>query len=86
MKVIATNKYEELHLRDSELQRVPTEGETFEISEKRFELLGNAEKNPYRAVFVKKLEEIKEETKEIETAKKEPKTEKAVKKTTKKNK
>ena len=82
MKVIATNKYEELHLRDSELKRVPTEGETFEISEKRFELLGNAEKNPYRVVFVKKLEEPKE----IETAKKEPKTEKAVKKTTKKNK
>lgn len=75
MKVRATNKYEELKLQDNELKRIPKEGEEFEVSEERFEVLTKT--NSFGVVFVEKVEEI-------ETAKKEVKTEKAVKKTTKK--
>ncbi|WP_405317585.1 hypothetical protein [Faecalibacillus faecis] len=77
MKVKATNKYEEKGIQDNELGRIPKEGEVFEISKERYEVLTKS--NSYGLVFVEKVEEI-------ETAKKEVKTEKAVKKTTKKSK
>lgn len=77
MLVEATNKYEELKIKDKELNRVPKEGEKFEVTEERFKVL--SKNNKYNATFVKKVEEI-------ETAKKEIKAETAVKKTTKKTK
>lgn len=75
MKVKATNKYEEMNLKDIELDRIPKAGEEFEVSKERFEVLTKT--NKYNAVFVEKVEEI-------EVAKKEVKVEKAVKKTAKK--
>lgn len=80
MLVEATNKYEELKIKDKELNRVPKEGEKFEVTEERFKVL--SKNNKYNAAFVKKVEEI-------ETAKKEIKAETAetaVKETTKKTK
>lgn len=75
MKVRATKKYEELKVDDAELKRMPKEGEEFEVSEERFNILnGN---NSYKVIFVEKVEEI-------ETAVKKEKTEKTIKKTTKK--
>lgn len=85
MKVIATKEYEERKVMDAELHRIPIEGEEFEITEERYEILTG--KNPYGAIFVIKKEEKVAGAKDepIETAKKTaPKTEKAVKKTTKK--
>ena len=75
MLVEATNKYEELNLRDKELNRIPKTGEKFEVTEERFEVL--SKNNKYNAAFVKRVEEI-------EIAKKEIKVETAVKKTKKK--
>lgn len=77
MLVEATNKYEELNLRDKELNRIPKIGEKFEVTEERFEVL--SKNNKYNVAFVKKVEEI-------EIAKKEIKAETAVKKTKKKTK
>ncbi len=77
MLVEATNKYEELKLKDKELNRIPKAGEKFEVTEERFEVLSKS--NKYNTAFVKKVEEI-------ETAKKEIKAETAVKKTKKKSK
>lgn len=82
MKVIATNKYKELGLEDANLQRIPMEGEELEITEERYKVLSGD--NPYKAIFVKPLEEVLNKVEEkVETAKKEIKKEKAVKKTTK---
>jgi len=78
MKVRATNKYKELGLQDNELGRIPEEGEEFEVSKERYEVLTKT--NSFDVVFVKKVEEDKE----VETATKKVRTEKAVKKTTKK--
>lgn len=75
MKVKATNRYEEMNLKDIELDRIPKAGEEFEVSKERFEVLTKT--NKYNVVFVEKVEEI-------EIAKKEVKVEKAVKKTAKK--
>lgn len=75
MKVKATNKYEEMNLKDIELDRIPKAGEEFEVSKERFEVLTKT--NKYNAIFVEKVEEI-------EVAKKEVKAEKAVKKPAKK--
>lgn len=77
MKVIATDKYEKLNIKDNELGRIPKQGEEFEISEERFKVL--TQTNKFNIVFVEKVEEV-------ETAVKKVKTEKAVKKTTKKSK
>ena len=77
MKVIATDKYEKLNIKDNELGRIPKQGEEFEVSEERFKVL--TQTNKFNAVFVEKVEEV-------ETAVKKVKTEKAVKKTTKKSK
>lgn len=78
MLVKATDQYQKSNLQDNELGRIPKEGEQWEISEERFEVLTKT--NKYNVVFVEKVEE----TKEVETAVKKVKTEKAVKKTIKK--
>ncbi len=80
MLVQATNKYKELNLKDNELGRIPNEGETFEVTEERYKVL--TQTNKFNAVFVEKVEEVKE----IETATKKTKTETAVKKPRKKTK
>ena len=74
MIVKATDAYEKRNLKDAELKRIPKEGEKFEVSKERFEVLTKT--NNFKAVFVEKVEEI-------ETATKKVKIEKAVKKTTK---
>lgn len=81
MLVKATDKYEKLNLQDNELGRIPKEGEQFEVSQERYEVL--TQTNKFNEVFVEKVEE----TKEAETATKKVKIEKAVKKiaTKKKN-
>lgn len=78
MLVKATDKYQKLNLQDNELGRIPKEGEQWDISKERYEVLTKT--NKFNAVFVEKVEE----TEEVETATKKVKTEKAVKKTTKK--
>ena len=80
MLVKATNKYKELNLKDNELGRIPKEGEQFEVTEERYKVL--TQTNKFNAVFVEKVEEVKE----VETATKKVKTETAVKKTRKKTK
>lgn len=76
MLVRATDKYEELNLKDNELNRIPKKGEVWEVSEERFEVLTKT--NKFKIEFVEKVEE----TKGIETAINKIETEKAVKKTT----
>ena len=56
MKVKATNEYEKRNLQDAELKRVPKQGEIFEVSKERFEILNG--KNRFNAVFVEKVEEV----------------------------
>ena len=68
MRVKATNKYKELNLIDNELKRMPEEGEEFEISEERFEVL--TETNKFNEVFVEKVEEQTNSTKKKTTRKK----------------
>lgn len=80
MLVKATDKYTKLNLKDNELNRIPKEGEEFEVSEARYKVLTKT--NSFGVAFVEKVEVAKE----VETAKKEVKTEKAVKKITKKSK
>lgn len=80
MLVKATNKYKELNLKDNELGRIPKEGEQFEVTKERYKVL--TQTNRFNAVFVEKVEEVKE----VETATKKVKTETAVKKTRKKTK
>lgn len=75
MLVKATDKYEKLNLKDIELNRIPKEGEKWEVSEERYKVLTKT--NKFNTVFVEKVEKVKE----VETAVKEVKTEKAVKKT-----
>lgn len=62
MLVKATKKYKELNLKDNELGRIPNEGEQFEITEERYKVLTQI--NKFNAVFVEKVEEVKE----VETA------------------
>lgn len=83
MKVVATNKYQEMNITDATLGRIPIEGEEFEITEERYHVLsGN---NDFNAVFVTPKEEyIAAKRKVVETAKKIVKKETAAKKTTKK--
>lgn len=78
MLVKATNKYEELNLKDNELGRIPKQGEQWEVTEERYKVL--TQNNGFNEVFVEKLEEVKE----VETERKKAKTEIAIKKTRKK--
>ena len=61
MKVRALNTYSELKIEDNELGRIPEEGEEFEITEERADvLLGN---NDYGVAFVEVVESEKEDKK-----------------------
>lgn len=78
MLVRATDKYEKLNLKDNELGRMPKEGEEFEVSKERFEVLTKT--NKYKAVFVEKVEMVETATKEVEaeTAVKKTRTVKSI--------
>lgn len=79
MKVKATGEYQKRNITDGEQGRILQEGEIFEVSEERFNVLnGN---NAFGLVFVERLEDEKKETAT-------PKVKKTVakKKTTKKDK
>lgn len=67
MLVKATNKYKELNITDKELNKIPEEGEEFEVTEERFNVLTEA--NQYNVVFVEKVEEKETEDKDIKTKK-----------------
>lgn len=75
MLVKATNKYKELNLKDNELGRIPEAGEQWEITEERYKVL--TQTNKYNAVFVEKVEKVKE----VETTTKKVKAGTVVKKT-----
>ena len=65
MLVRATDKYEKLNLKDNELNRIPKEGEQWEVSGERYEILkGN---NTFKTVFVEAVETVRESI-EVETA------------------
>lgn len=55
MLVKATNKYKELNITDKELNKIPEEGEEFEVTEERYKVLTKT--NQYKVVFVEKVEE-----------------------------
>ena len=56
-KVIALDAFKKNNIKAKELDRIPNDGEIFEVSEERLQiLLGD---NPYKKVFVKVLEEPK---------------------------
>lgn len=59
MLVRATDKYEELNVKDIELDEKPEKGREWEITEERFEVL--TKNNPYNAVFVEKVRKKKTE-------------------------
>ena len=61
MKVRATNEYQKGQIPDNELGFVPVEGYEWEVDEARYEILSNPDKNGYKKVFVKKVEEKKVE-------------------------
>lgn len=61
MKVRATNEYVKLNLQDKELNRIPVEGEVFEVSKERYEVLTKT--NTFGVVFVEKVEEVETATK-----------------------
>lgn len=54
MLVKATNKYKELNIADKELNKIPEEGEEFEVTEERYKVLTKT--NQYKVVFVEKVE------------------------------
>lgn len=54
MLVKATNKYKELNITDKELNKIPEEGEEFEVTEERYKVLTKT--NQYKIVFVEKVE------------------------------
>lgn len=57
--VEALDTYEKNNIKDNELDRIPSVGERFEVTESRLNvLLGN---NPHKKVFVKVVEDNKEE-------------------------
>lgn len=53
MVVKATDKYEKYNLKDKELNRVPKEGEIFEVSKERYEVLTKT--NKFNVKFVEKV-------------------------------
>jgi hypothetical protein len=60
MLVKATNKYKELNIADKELNKIPEEGEEFEVTEERYKVLTKT--NQYKVVFVEKVEAEKNQT------------------------
>lgn len=63
MLVKATNKYKELNVKDSQLDRIPEAGEKFEVTEERFKVL--TETNQYNVAFVEKVKEKETEDNNI---------------------
>lgn len=63
MKVRATAEYEKRNLKDAELDKIPKEGEEFEVTEERYRILSG--KNPFKVKFVEKVEEPKIDKEEI---------------------
>lgn len=79
MKVKATKEYVNRNLKDKDLDKIPKEGEVFEVTDDRYKVLhGN---NPWNAIFVEKVNEISVEQNIIE-----PRVETATKKRTAKKK
>lgn len=76
-KVIALNTYETLNIKDNVLNKVLPEGFEFEVDDDRLKVLLGA--NPFKKVFVKLAEEVKEEKQETEETPK-PKKRKSNKK------
>ena len=64
MLVKATDKYEKLNIQDNELGRIPKEGEQWEVSEERYEVLTKT--NKYNTVFVEKVRAKKPKKEEVE--------------------
>lgn len=61
MLVRATDKYEKLNLKDKKLDRIPKQGEQFDVTADRFDVLnGN---NKFNAIFVERVEIAKESNK-----------------------
>jgi hypothetical protein len=56
MKVKATNKFNELNVRPEELNKIPKEGEIFEVTEERFKVLTG--ENRFKEIFVEEVIEI----------------------------
>lgn len=54
MLVKATDKYKKLNITDKELNKIPQEGEEFEVTEERYKVLTKT--NQYKVVFVEKVE------------------------------
>lgn len=78
MKVRALKTYKEKNIQDSELKRIPEEGEIFEVEEERAKkLLGD---NPFKVAFIELLDKPKEKEVVIEEATLPKKEEKAIKK------
>lgn len=69
MKVRATNAYQRLNIPDQELNRIPLEGEEWEVTEERYKILSDPQKNGFNEIFVREVKEKKVET----AVKKEPK-------------
>lgn len=68
MKVKATAEYQKRNVLDKELGYIPAEGDVFEVTEERYNILnGN---NAHNVVFVEKVEEEKEEMVEVKEEKK----------------
>lgn len=63
MLVKATDKYEKLNIQDNELRRIPKEGEQWEVSEERYEVLTKT--NKYNTVFVEKVRTKKSKKEEV---------------------
>ena len=79
MKVRATGEYQKRNITDGEQGRILKEGEIFEVSEERFDVLNG--KNDFNVIFVERVED---EEKKVavpkvkkETTKKKPATKKA---------
>ena len=54
MLVKATDKYKKLNITDKELNKIPQEGEEFEVTKERYKVLTKT--NQYKVVFVEKVE------------------------------
>lgn len=55
MKVVATDAYQKLQVTDKGLNRIPEEGEIFDVTVERFKVLNG--KNNYKTVFAKEYVE-----------------------------
>ena len=56
MKVKATKEYQKRKIKAVELDRIPKEGEEFDIADEKFKILSG--KNKYKAKFVEKVDPL----------------------------